>query len=317
MSETIPEEREHVPSGEPKEAPMVFSPTEQRLAEDSPQPYTPHEAQRSQALAAGTAASVPMGASHTRENAPLGQVLTAPGEMYNPHRKISLIKKGPPAETFDLGILRHSAVLKSPHLDPEAPLRAVRDQAARGSSKKLPTMDGDGVKRLDTMPPAVGFRHTSAPPDTGTSTTRAGSEANIHEQDTARADAAGEGAGSGEWGTPFKVQWIRVGKLPFNRTRHLRNPWNHDREVKVSRDGTELEPTLGQALLDEWDKPEPVTSSMQSPTAARRAGARGLPRTGHSETLGLSQRMQGGAERGGGIGGDGVGRGGGVGRGHS
>lgn len=56
------------------------------------------------------------------------------------------------------------------------------------------------------------------------------------------------------WGEPFKLQWIKTERLPFYRTRHLRNPWNHDREVKVSRDGTELEPSVGQALLDEWDK---------------------------------------------------------------
>jgi hypothetical protein len=56
------------------------------------------------------------------------------------------------------------------------------------------------------------------------------------------------------WGEPFRLQWIKTERLPFYRTRHLRNPWNHDREVKVSRDGTELEPGVGQALLDEWDR---------------------------------------------------------------
>jgi YT521-B-like domain len=54
------------------------------------------------------------------------------------------------------------------------------------------------------------------------------------------------------WGQPFKVQWLCTERLPFHRTRHLRNPWNSDREVKVSRDGIELEPTVGQRLLDEW-----------------------------------------------------------------
>lgn len=57
-------------------------------------------------------------------------------------------------------------------------------------------------------------------------------------------------------GTPFKVQWIKVAPLPFHRTRHLRNPWNHERRVKVSRDGIELEPCVGQALLDEWHQGE-------------------------------------------------------------
>ncbi|KAF8214440.1 YT521-B-like domain-containing protein [Mycena galopus ATCC 62051] len=50
----------------------------------------------------------------------------------------------------------------------------------------------------------------------------------------------------------FKLQWLCTDRLPFLRTRHIRNPWNHDREIKVSRDGTEVEPTVGQALLEEW-----------------------------------------------------------------
>ncbi|KAF9017528.1 hypothetical protein BDZ89DRAFT_1022147 [Hymenopellis radicata] len=56
------------------------------------------------------------------------------------------------------------------------------------------------------------------------------------------------------WGESFKVEWICTERLPFFRTRHLRNPWNKDREVKVSRDGTELEPGVGQQLIDEWQK---------------------------------------------------------------
>ncbi|KAJ7774155.1 YT521-B-like domain-containing protein [Mycena maculata] len=50
----------------------------------------------------------------------------------------------------------------------------------------------------------------------------------------------------------FKLQWLCTQHLPFQRTRHIRNPWNHDLEVKVSRDGTELEPAVGHALLQEW-----------------------------------------------------------------
>ena len=50
------------------------------------------------------------------------------------------------------------------------------------------------------------------------------------------------------WGQSFKIQWIKTGSLPFGRTRHLRNPWNADREVKVSRDGTEVEPSESMAL---------------------------------------------------------------------
>ncbi|CAK5283821.1 unnamed protein product [Mycena citricolor] len=50
----------------------------------------------------------------------------------------------------------------------------------------------------------------------------------------------------------FTLHWISVDRLPFSRTRHIHNSWNHDREVKVSRDGTELEPDAGTGLLDAW-----------------------------------------------------------------
>ncbi|KAJ7500793.1 YT521-B-like domain-containing protein [Mycena galericulata] len=53
-------------------------------------------------------------------------------------------------------------------------------------------------------------------------------------------------------GQDFKLQWICTDYLPFRRTRHLRNPWNRDLEVKISRDGTELEPSVGQALLQQF-----------------------------------------------------------------
>lgn len=73
------------------------------------------------------------------------------------------------------------------------------------------------------------------------------------------------------WGREFKVQWLCTERLPFHRTRHLRNPWNQDREVKVSRDGTELEPGVGQRLFEEWSKPEPIpttTASASSPSTS-------------------------------------------------
>ncbi|KZP18558.1 hypothetical protein FIBSPDRAFT_911636 [Athelia psychrophila] len=92
--------------------------------------------------------------------------------------------------------------------------------------------------------------------------------------DVARADDAvptREG-----WGASFPIEWICTDRLPFFRTRHLRNPWNHDREIKVSRDGTELEPAIGQTLLDEWkalaaettvDDEKPLRRGPATPTA--------------------------------------------------
>jgi len=71
-------------------------------------------------------------------------------------------------------------------------------------------------------------------------------------------------------GTPFSIQWIKTNSLSFQRTRHLRNMWNHDREIKVSRDGTELEPGVGKATLEEWDNPSPEPL----PTGRRDVGNR-------------------------------------------
>ncbi|TQV95774.1 hypothetical protein IF1G_05603 [Cordyceps javanica] len=51
------------------------------------------------------------------------------------------------------------------------------------------------------------------------------------------------------WGKPFNLQWLSIVPLPFYRTRGLRNPWNSNREVKIARDGTELEPSVGRRLI--------------------------------------------------------------------
>lgn len=51
------------------------------------------------------------------------------------------------------------------------------------------------------------------------------------------------------WGKPFKVEWLSTSKVPFYRTRGLRNSLNSGREVKVARDGTELEESAGRRLV--------------------------------------------------------------------
>lgn len=55
--------------------------------------------------------------------------------------------------------------------------------------------------------------------------------------------------GRQDLGRPFKIEWISISRLPFYRTRGLRNPWNANREVKIARDGTELEPSIGKRLV--------------------------------------------------------------------
>ena len=85
-------------------------------------------------------------------------------------------------------------------------------------------------------------------------------------------NVSGEGYESGSpatpqtFGKPFKIKWMSTDRLPFYRTRGLRNPWNANREVKIARDGTEIEPTVGRRLVSMFHRPQMPSAS---PNAAR------------------------------------------------
>ncbi|KAK3677738.1 hypothetical protein LTR78_002588 [Recurvomyces mirabilis] len=69
----------------------------------------------------------------------------------------------------------------------------------------------------------------------------------------------GNDVSSGQhWGRQFGIEWVSTARLPFFRTRGLRNPWNANREVKIARDGTELEPNVGRRLVAMFHRPAPV-----------------------------------------------------------
>ncbi|KAF7372094.1 YTH domain-containing protein 1 [Mycena venus] len=71
--------------------------------------------------------------------------------------------------------------------------------------------------------------------------------------DTRNREGGGQQEGTGEgWGQSFAVRWMCTESLPFTRTKSVRNPWNHDRQVKIARDGTEIEPAVGHALIEQW-----------------------------------------------------------------
>ena len=80
-----------------------------------------------------------------------------------------------------------------------------------------------------------------------------------HDEDTKSTQGADEtddpaAGGAHTFGRPFKVDWLTTNRLPFYRTRGLRNPWNANREVKIARDGTELETSVGRRLIQMFQK---------------------------------------------------------------
>lgn len=128
---------------------------------------------------------------------------------------------GQPHRQMSVGPVTRSSTLPGQEfeLDPQAPLRAVRTEVTSGG---MPT----------TGPMLMGDEE--------------------HEEG-ADADTKSQQEREDTWGDCFKVEWLCTERLPFYWTRNLRNPWNHDREVKISRDGTELEPTVGEMLLNTWE----------------------------------------------------------------
>lgn len=77
-------------------------------------------------------------------------------------------------------------------------------------------------------------------------------------------------------GKPFNLEWLSNDRLPFLRTRGLRNPWNSNREVKVARDGTELEPSVGKRLISLFHSTQKPTQHRLQPNAPPGLGV-GVP----------------------------------------
>ncbi|KAF5377960.1 hypothetical protein D9615_006703 [Tricholomella constricta] len=224
------------------QANLFFSPGTNRFVEESPLPVSAGIDTRKQD--AGPTGFLPDG--------PLRQ--TAPAELGAPRHKITMVT--PLAKhSLDLQFIRSpvGAAATPPEdfeLDPTAPIRAMRS----GSS-------GDNQEQGSSGRPKSTLQAVAEEEEKG--------EEGL--PDAEKRDAGGDGNEAGaangdgmrdDWGESFKIEWLSTEKLPFHRTRHIRNPWNHDREVKVSRDGTEVEPTVGKRLLEEWTR----LSEAQSPT---------------------------------------------------
>lgn len=307
--EAVPRRPERPPT-------MLFSPDHQ--AADSPQPVTQGEEHKLHKVeTTGSDQRTPEASTAPpatgRKAAPWQHTLprtptSAPAVLGHPlagPKASQEVKPKPAAGTLDPRVLIHHPSIP---LNPEAPQRAMRDHQREqqgdheSSAVENPGtgeyVDEDNIKRRDMHDSSSGSgprrteaaRAASSASQSGPPPSfRPGFDPKAGDNPAPQQDQPDDA----QWGTPFKVQWIKVGRLPFHRTRHLRNAWNHEREVKVSRDGTELEPGVGQALLDEWDKEEtvPLHPEAASPLSDRETSM-GLRRGGGTPAAHLRRRTQ-------------------------
>ncbi|XVE64940.1 hypothetical protein DITRI_Ditri07aG0142300 [Diplodiscus trichospermus] len=74
-----------------------------------------------------------------------------------------------------------------------------------------------------------------------------------------------QGSGkSNPWGRSFKIRWLCLNHLPFQKTLHLKNPLNDYKPVKISRDCQELPQDIGEALCELLDGSNDVDVSLKS-----------------------------------------------------
>lgn len=210
-----------------------FTPSSGRFVGNSPMPVDASPALNFEGTEEPGDARTP-GLHHAQQAQSAPAILGKPHSPISlriPHQKQSLPTMNPlpqtPADSFEL--------------DPSAPVRAMRGNhgtTSDSSSKVLPS--------LEVVTEAEEEKAEDQEDDGGMERAK--------DKVAEGGDEPERGPGGREdaWGDCFKIEWICTEKLPFYRIRHLRNPWNHEREVKVSRDGTELEPMVGQRLLDEW-----------------------------------------------------------------
>ncbi|KAF8328144.1 YT521-B-like domain-containing protein [Cantharellus anzutake] len=170
---------------------------------------------------------------------------SAPPEMNQPFRRISR-----PAEARNVAGTFDDAKVFHFNLEREAPKKNLAFRSMQHSRDDA----DDPLPEFGSL--MIDFPSSSPthPQEQGGSSNDTSPETNPLAQVTTR---SGPGA-TASWGTPFPIQWIRVQALPFYRTKHLRNPWNSNHGVQVSRDGTELEPEVGGRLLAQWNQLPPV-----------------------------------------------------------
>lgn len=58
----------------------------------------------------------------------------------------------------------------------------------------------------------------------------------------------------------FKVDWISLQRVPFKRTRGLRNAYNDNQIIQVARDGTPIDPVSGAKIISLFGADPPIST---------------------------------------------------------
>ncbi|KJA14494.1 hypothetical protein HYPSUDRAFT_208667 [Hypholoma sublateritium FD-334 SS-4] len=198
-----------------------FSPSDHRLVDNSP-------------LAVGDLASTSEAGAH----APLQERHSAPALLGEEYRRHSLLTPQTKPQSLDQRAHLKRGQTGRFALDTSAPVRAIRghENPSEREEPRASTSALDLVHEEDVDNP------------------EADDEINDLTTPVIQPEEDVNRGGEISWGDNFAVEWLCRERLSFNNTRHLRNPWNRDKEIKVSRDGTELEPSVGLQLLEEWHR---------------------------------------------------------------
>jgi len=173
------------------------------------------------------------------------------GEYFGYARMVSAINEDPAAAIEFAPSVQSAGEVDLPKAIPTeptefAPKGRIIDDSARGTifweADRDEKAGSDGGQEDEGSNDSVGG-------DTGS--VRSGQEGSVPE--------------AKPWGKPFRLEWLSTARLPFYRTRGLRNPWNSNREVKIARDGTELEPSVGRRLIGLFNRRHSPPQGMAPP----------------------------------------------------
>ncbi|XP_011299102.1 YTH domain-containing protein 1 [Fopius arisanus] len=94
-------------------------------------------------------------------------------------------------------------------------------------------------------------------------------------------------------GGVFKVDWVCRKELPFTSTLHLYNPWNDGKQVKIGRDGQEIEPRVAEELCRLFPEDDGIemTPILRKSKEAAKNVVKTSRRTRITRPVGISSRF--------------------------